>query len=519
MATDFSFRIADLLGEHDLGLELVTDGDVDTPVVGAHAIEIPNPSRWLKPGWLMLTTGARFTGPAATAEQQRALIRELQSAGMAGLAFGVGISLDSVPEALLEEAERRRFPVLSVPLETPFLEVIDAVHQATLTRDVYLLKRTASIQDSLLEVLTVHDPAGALVHRLAELLRGTVVLYDQAGEIVASSGTGPTKLIRAEIANQPAQRQHFTIGRWHVLTEPISTDTVRHWLAVASRRHSVSRALAEPGLEAARRLIAMIVRSHASIQVEDRLRRAELLNSIAEGHADSAYAWDRLERYGFRRAAGVRLLVLTDSRWSGRRADGLDETEGLDRVASLETAAGRCGLRLLLAAPHEQRVIGLAESDAAAQQRWVAELPLTVHCGLSTSFTDLATGPRRANEAETAHAAAVREQRSAVEFDHIGLVDWLITGHDADSARAKAQQQLAPIVDNASLMRALAEYFRCGGEIQPTARKLGLHPNSVRHRLKRIGSLLDRDLSSPADIAEVSLSIRLLDIAADTSVD
>lgn len=69
---------------------------------------------------------------------------------------------------------------------------------------------------------------------------------------------------------------------------------------------------------------------------------------------------------------------------------------------------------------------------------------------------------------------------------------------------------LAPIAGNASLVEALAEYFRCGGETQRTARQLGLRSNSVRYRLKRASTLLDRDLSSPDDLAELSLSMRLL---------
>lgn len=235
---------------------------------------------------------------------------------------------------------------------------------------------------------------------------------------------------------------------------------------------------------------------------------------LVNGQSDTAYAWDRLERYRFHRKAEVRLLVLTGPRRSSQQTDEFSEAEGLERAASLETAANKRGLRLLLAAPHEDRVIGLAESDDALQQRWVADLAHTVHCGMSTSFNDLTTGPIRLREAETAHAAAVREQRPSMQFDHIGLLDWLITGHDPSSARAKAQQQLAPIADNTPLMEALTEYFHCGGETQPTARRLGLHPNSVRYRLKRAGSLLGRNLSSPTDLAEISLSIRLLSVTA-----
>lgn len=509
MTADSTFRLVDLLADQQLGLELLTEGDPDTPVGGAHAIEIENPSRWLKPGWLMLTTGARFTGPADTAEQQRALIRELHGAGVAALGFGVGISLDAVPAALLDEARRCGFPVLAVPLATPFLEVVDVVHQAVLTKDVSQPRRTVNIQDYLLESLTARDALGTLVHRLGELLRGTVVLYDQSGATVASSGVGPTRIIRSEIAAHPGRRRRFTVGRWHVLTDPVRVDTVLHWLAVASRRRSVSEELAAPAVEAARRVITMIVRSRESVRVEDRLRRAELLRQVtAEKPPDGQYLWDRLEMYRFRRGCELRLLVLADAAWRGEDAGGGGEAEVAQRTEPVERAALDVDLRLLVSG-YGRQVLGLAEAADTVLRDWLGALPQTVHCGMSEAFSDPAGGAMRLREAQIALDAAVRRERAEVRFEEIGLVDWLIAGREESSVRAKAQEVLAPIAGNDSLVRALAEYFRCDCDVQRTARRLGLHPNSVRYRLKRAAAKVGCDLHSPADLAELSLSLRL----------
>lgn len=505
-----TFRLVDLLAEERLGLALLTDSDPETPIGGAHAIEIENPSRWMKPGWLMLTTGTRFSGPASTVEQQRELIRELRSSGMAALAFGVGLSLDAVPAALVDEAQRFGFPVLSVPLQTPFLEIIDAVNQATLTKDVYLLRRTVSIQDYLLESLAAQDALGALVHRLAELLRGSVVLYDQSGIVMASSGVGPTQIIREEIAGHPVQRRRFTVGRWHVVTDPIRTDTVLHWLAVASRRRSASEDLAEPAMEAARRVITMIVRTREAVVVEDRLRRAELLRLVTTNkHVDGQYIWDRLQMQRFHRGNDLRLLVATDTRWSDPDEVRLSELQRLERATPIERVAFDAEVPLLLGA-HGELVVGLVEADESTLQDLLGALPDAVRCGMSEPFTDLALGPTRLREAELALTSATRSGRRALQFEQIGLVDWLVAGREESAVRAKARQVLAPIAENEALMETLTEYFSCDCDVQRTARRLSRHPNSVRYRLKRATSEIGYDLHSPADLAELSLSVRLL---------
>lgn len=506
MTSDTKLRLVDLLAEQELGLRLLTDGDPETVIEGVHPIEVDNPTRWLRPGWLMLTTGTRFAGRAATDDAQRELVGELQDAGIAALGVGVGVVLDAVPHALLAEADRRGFPVLSVPLEVPFLQVTDFVNRATSSHDVHLLKRTVSIQDYLLESLADERADASLVQRMAELLRSTVVLYDESGAIVASSGVGPSQIIRSEIRAHPAKRRRFEVGRWHVLTDPITTGNVVHWLAIASRRRMVSAELAEPAMEAARRLVNMIVRSRDAIRVEDRLRRAELVRlMLAARPPDAQYLWERLEIHRFRRAESLRLLMLTDSRWQGR-GERLSEIECLDRAAFVEHEALHRGLRLLLAG-YGDRVVGVVPAGWTDLRAWLDALPPTVHCGLSEPFQDLSLGSVRYREAELSMTSALRGGHRARRFEDVGLVDWLLASRDTAHVRERARRTLEPIRQSDVLVDTVQAYFANQCDVQRTAKHLALHPNSVRYRLRRVEQLLDCDLRSPADIAELYLSL------------
>ncbi|WP_169527005.1 PucR family transcriptional regulator [Sciscionella marina] len=497
------FHLVDLLAVKRLGLRMVTEADPETPILGAHAIEIDHPARWMKPGWLMLTTGARFTGVEGSALLQRELVDELVTAGVAALAFGTGISRETVPEMLVEQAARRGLPLLSVPLETPFLEIIDVVSKATLTKDVYLQRRTVHIQDYLLESLTESDALAALVHRLADLLRSTVVLYDQSGTILASSGLGPTQIIRTEIASKPNTRNRFTVGRWQVLTDPVRTDTTLHWLALASRRASVSEELAEPAMEAARRLVTMIVRSREAVRTEDRLRRARLLRMILGGdRGDGPYIWDRLETHGFRRNEPVRLLLAE----SGPLGSG----GAADRIAAAEKLALDTETRLVLGV-HEEHIVGVLPAEQSPPLPWLAELPSRVHCGISEPFADLAEGPKRLREAELGLRAARRQDREQLCFEDIGLLDWLVAAREPETVRAKVTELLRPLTEHQALFAALTEYIRSEGDIRRTARTLGLHPNSVRYRLKRASMVTGYDLTAATELAELAVAIRLLE--------
>lgn len=492
---DTTLLLVDLLADRDLGLRLENEADPHTPLRGAHAIEVGSPSRWLKPGWLMLTTGTRFTSPSQSGEQQRELIRELRTAGMAGIAFGVGVVLDEVPAALRAEADRVAFPLLSVPLATPFLDVIEHVHQATASRDIQEARRRVSIQDYLAEAITADDATTELVRRLGGLLRAAVAIYDEDGTVVASIGAAPLALIRAEIAGHPDGQKRGTLGRWHVLTTPLRCGQEVRWLAVASRIRRLPNEVAQPMTEATRRVLAMIERSQVTARSERRLRRAALVRQVSTGaDAQGPQAWDRLEMYQFRKDHGLRLVAVTG-------ATGKD----------LEHAAPTGGTRLLVDDRGDDHLLGVVDGVDASVRALVDALPPEGRCGVSGRFTDLPQGPRHTREALVALAAATRDQVAGVWFDHMGLVDWLLAARSTEEAEAKARQTLGAVLDRAPLYDALRGYLRHGHDVARTARELGIHANSVRYRLRRVGQLLGRNLRCADDLAELTVSLRVLE--------
>ena len=101
-----TYTLGDLLNDSQLGLQLLTgdDASYSTPLLGAHAIELEQPAKWLDRGWMMLTMGVRLRNKP---QAQRDLIAQLQELGATSLGFGVGLAFKSVPPALLDEAKRR----------------------------------------------------------------------------------------------------------------------------------------------------------------------------------------------------------------------------------------------------------------------------------------------------------------------------------------------------------------------------------------------------------------------------
>jgi hypothetical protein len=130
-----AFTLGELLELPELGLQLIAGAETaaDAPVAGAHCIEIEHPSRWLAEDWIMLTTGGRLRG---SARAQRELVDELLDAGCCALGLGLGLTFARVPTALLAQASTRGFPLVIVPLPTPFRAIVGAVQRALISAEI-----------------------------------------------------------------------------------------------------------------------------------------------------------------------------------------------------------------------------------------------------------------------------------------------------------------------------------------------------------------------------------------------
>ncbi|HMI70457.1 MAG TPA: PucR family transcriptional regulator ligand-binding domain-containing protein, partial [Solirubrobacteraceae bacterium] len=112
--------VRELLADVDVTL-LAGEGHLDVPVRWVHISELADPTPWLSGGELLLTTGLSL----ATPDEQRAYVARLADHGLAGLGFGVGFGHEHVPEALVEAAAERHFPIVEIPYDTPFIAVTE----------------------------------------------------------------------------------------------------------------------------------------------------------------------------------------------------------------------------------------------------------------------------------------------------------------------------------------------------------------------------------------------------------
>ncbi|MFI0462655.1 PucR family transcriptional regulator [Saccharopolyspora sp. 5N102] len=493
---DGPLRLADLLAEARLGLRLLTAADTGPArqIDGAHAIEIANPSRWVPPHWLLLTTGMRIQRKPT---EQRALVRELAGSNIAALGYATGIVTRRVPTALLDEADRLGFPVIEVPLETPHRDVIGFVQQQVLGSSPELLQRVLQTQAYLMGVeeddplAHAEAPEIALLRRLQPLVGTEVILLRTDGRPNWPEDHLHARELREALHAQPANGPaEVGVDDLRYLALPVRTGPYMFgWLVREARAGDGAQLL--PVLRSAAQLLGVMYVAREHEPAELRAQRRHLLESaLFDGAtADGGGDLDRRARIvGFDFSSDCRVLVY---RPAGNRC-------ALGRVEAALNAARMP----FLATAHGADVVVFAQGERETLVGSVESLP-PGRVGSGRAVRSLGRAKESLADAEfvLGRMTAVPGKLTAADFSDLSLANWLIARLPSTEIAEKSGDFLAGLREQPLLFETVVAYLGADLDTTATAEALHLHPNSVRYRLTRAEHVLGAPLRRPETIA------------------
>ena len=156
-------------------------------IVWVAVTEQEDPQRFLNGGELVLTTGMRLK----SAPEQRRFVRQVQRAGAVGIGFGIGLTHDAVPPALIAQANRWGLPVVEVPYETPFIAIGKLVADAQSADHFTKLERLIAGHQILARALLTGGGLAELLKHLGSMLRTEIVLTQFTAQLYNSATGNP----------------------------------------------------------------------------------------------------------------------------------------------------------------------------------------------------------------------------------------------------------------------------------------------------------------------------------------
>ncbi|QIK62166.1 PucR family transcriptional regulator [Leucobacter viscericola] len=512
-----TIELGELLHQYTLSLVIIAGAGEDTetrPVRWVHSSELEDPTPFLPPRTVLLTTGARFSD-IADQRAADAYVQRLIDADTTALGIAVGLHWDRVPATFVSACDRLGLPLFRVPYDTSFIAVVQAAARlldARLReRDIWALDSQRAVTNASMH----RNGLGAAIREAASRLGRWVGITDRSGRLIEFAPQSARSRVQPEWVRRETRR---------LIERGVSSGRIG--------TASGDEGEAGPGIQMqtlgrdGRVLGVLVVEDHGA---PDHAERA-LLGLVA------ALATVQLEhRSGIGTAAAtlrtaiVQLLIAQDLPLAEKLAAGvlarvprepvvairLAPQEGVTSSFAQDLESLDAGSPGLIRATLEDGPVILAETRHLPALRRLL-LAYRVPTGVSDRgpLTEL---PRLLSEANRALEHSLANDADApvdyVPALHDGVLHLL---EDHPEAVQRASGLLAPIRNHDqrhgdSIEASLRTWLAHHGQTSPAAAELGVHRHTLRARVQTAANLLQSDLDSPDTRAELWAALRLLD--------
>ena len=464
-------------------------------LTGVHISELADPTPYLEGGELLLTTGIPLVGGPAVI---RDYVCRLAHKGIAALALGLGAGTDRVDPELVSACADAALDLLLVPAAVPFLHISRAFWQLVGQREQADLASRLSLQTALARAATRDDPAQAIVTALAQGLGGWAAY-------LPADGSRETIWPRAAVDIVPQLRAESArfdlVGTYSTATFPLNgMDVVEHSITIGQRTVGFLAVGAGRGLRKADRqliLTSCMLLSLTAQGAEEVSRVAEALGEtiavlILGSHVDAARV---ASEHAGRPPLGdfARLLAVR-----GQAASPVHSRELALVMASLELPQSTLAATLT-ATVDGIRLVILPETAAAGGRGGAVSLG-----GASLGGAEYAVAlgqPLPLAELPAAVGPVAFACRTASLGTVVG-VDGSVDARGDTWVDALARHPRGDLRDT------VRSYLAHRGQWESAARELGIHRNSLRHRIAVASELIDADLADPDTAAALWIALR-----------
>lgn len=481
----------------------------DRSVRWVHPTEIPDIGKFLSGGEMLLTAGL---GIGDGDERQRQYIYDIDDAHAAVLIIELsGRAFESMPEALVEAARERDFPLVGLAGELPFVEVSAQVHESIIDQRVLDLSAYERLNGTFMQLLLAGRDHVHFTDALAKEVNRPVVLEDSARQVVAYSGSSEIGDLALKEWERHSRIDHDAPSAMSGNANDADICTRKAvilrgerwgWLHVL---HGGEHIVGTAGyaIDRAADGIAIALLGARESGARSAQRQNALISRLLLGDISGDAFVNRALRIG-RDLRDRALLVVSVCR-EGATNTGEDAMEELCRSLQVPAVVADLGEHTLV-------IMGLSRTKSEKQV--VARLTdLNVRAGISrpVSPSQLPAAVEQARSA--ASVAMARPDKAVHRFDDLGVLRLLASLAGGPELSRYIEDELGPLLKHDakatnSLLPTLRTYLSCDGNKSQAAQALFVQRRTLYYRLERIEALLGRPLDDADNRQALIFAVR-----------
>ncbi|HWR45663.1 PucR family transcriptional regulator [Sporomusa sp.] len=517
---------------------------LDNIVSSANIMDAPDISNWAKPGDLILTTGYTIKDDPALQEQ---LIRELAAVGIAGLAIKTKRFLPEIPPIIKDLADQLNLPILELPINLSFAEILNPIISSIAARQSYLLHRSNEIHKTLTNVAIKGGGLNAIIACLGKLTQCPVGCYDTncsalnhwLPEGIPGVNKQVFKQLEKILLNQVAHKenlqanlsqakspytQHLTVEGYELLLTSFAIMSNNEFFGHISLLQPTDAFLDINcmALEHTCTVAALDFLKQKAVAESRRLHSRDILEHILFGDLANQNTTEIIATSKLAQAKLLECSII--------EIDESDKEVNLPVIATrlyktiqqtvstkypLSLVSERTGKIVVLVAYTGILTQHDPELYAKLQKSFHDNYTLKISLGVGTAATDISSVRQSYQDALTCLTLG-RTIKGAghITYPHEIASYSLLANSDTTSLLTHVCGTILAKLDNTDtvhgteLVKTLEKYLECDKNLTDSARELYIHRNTLTNRLERIQDITSLDFSNRELLFSLRLALR-----------
>ncbi|MGB9859890.1 MAG: PucR family transcriptional regulator [Moorellaceae bacterium] len=525
-------------------------------VTNVNVMEVPDILNWVREGDLLLTTGYAIRDDL---KAQKELVPKLAAKGLAALAFKPKRYIETVPAYMVEAADLHGLPLLELPYEVSFSDLMSAVLAQIVNRQAKFVRRSMGVHRRFAHLILEGGGLKEMTAALAELLKAVVRVEDALNlrqEIAGTSwGKGEETSILSLLQRAPEvvatetfadkiEGPVMSFQRERVDGEGYQAEMIRVPLVVGNEHYGCITAVKFDhsfsfldllNLERVGLLMALdIIRYHGIAQVEQKYRTEFLDQLFAAEHPDEEEFIARGKTFGW--DLGLEYVGILLSVSPGKKPENITQYERVSQsiktqaITLMDEFCRRNKLKYILTSHSSGILLFLSPTGISreAVTAWVSEIIKKIRQNLSRWV--VTTGIGRPGKGVAGLRKTYREAKIALElgqlifgpakdilYDSLGVYGLLLGQAGPEEQKHFVRGIIGPLHSYDSskggeLLKTLELYFRTNCNIKKTADLLYTHYNTVLYRLNKVKQLTGFDPDDPEQRLTLQTALRLFKV-------
>ncbi|MGN7388723.1 PucR family transcriptional regulator [Sporosarcina sp. SAFN-015] len=542
------FKVKDLLAMEPMKNAEVLGGQnyIHNVIEGVTIMEGPDIAKWLKGGEVILTSLYSIRNFNDT--EIKDFISELAEKRVSALIiknFGEAIS-----ERLLEAGKVYKMPIIKLPQEVPFVDVMYPIMGELFNNQVTKLQYYKEIHDRFTALSLADKGLEKIIHTLEELIGNPVALFDRNFTCIVSTYPELENFEMVEKVHFYEQTSGIKFPHYRQIVKYPEMDNIKgHQIVVPieTLNHNkmylligeINKSLGELDLiaveNAATSLSLELVKQFAVAEVEKKYKN-DLIEELISGKIQSVDAvYEKANVIGWDFTGAFAAVLFKINRYPENM---LNQNSGLsDRSHFLVHEAIHHYLPNGIISNKSNLFIVLwkVEKSSKSESSWMNEIKKTssaiqtvineqvkdigVQVGIGSAVSDITEIPKSYREAHDALdlGETLNGLASITAFSELGIFRLLRYVKDSTALTQFIPHSLKELLDyqqanQADLLETLQTFLECNQNAAQTAKHLFVHYKTVVYRLDRIKEITGMNFDDAEEMLSVRVGLKIYEL-------